>query len=100
MTGRLSKKLRTSLVFEHASSAQVRNTQANMVATRGTTTATTPTGQVPVPAPATEPALSQAVPSGGGGAAPSGGGGVPGGGPGGGSGGPPGGEPSPVQPGI
>ena len=79
-----------SLVFEHASSAQVKNTYANMVATRGTTFTTTPTGQVPVPAPATSDAPAQDGPGGCGGAAPGGGVGGTGGGPGGGGGGPPG----------
>ena len=70
-----------------------------MVATRGTTTTTTPTGQAPVLAPATAATPAQGGPGGGGvGAAPGGGGGGPGGGPGGGGGGPPGGGPSPVQP--
>ena len=66
-----------------------------MVATRGTTTTTTPTKKFPVLAPATAAAPAQAGPGDGGG-----GGGGPGGGPGGGGGGPTGGRPAPVQPGI
>ena len=73
-----------------------------MVATRGTTTTTTPTKKFPVLAPATAVAPDQAGPSGGGGASPGGGGDGPGGGTddGGGGGGPTGGRPAPVQPGI
>ena len=65
-------------------------TQANMVATRGTTATNTPTGQAPVLAPAKSAAPYQADPGSGGGAAPGGGGGGPGGGLGVGGGGPPG----------
>ena len=67
-----------------------------MVAKRGTTTTTAPTGQAPVPAPAP----AQAGPGGGVGAGPGGGGSGPGGGPGGGGGAPTDGVPSPVQPRI